>query len=467
MSLGNKIFIFFLAMCFLILVFSGAIIIENVHKDMISTEVEDLKSYGSSLKFTINHLLVVSNISGDFDRINFISDYLMTTTRSSLDIELHDEEDLLMATHKKSWMIEREDLDYARRHGKNYFLRKIDNRYMIFFTDFMVIDDNSYYISLIKDITYIIDSRRNQYYFFIGLSFVMLMVMFAASYVFSKLVTGDIKKIISVTTDIEEGNYGARINLNKDDDIGLIANHIDKMADKIDSNIYQLKLESESKQRFIDNFTHELKTPLTSIIGYSDTLRKLKYDKKTFDKGLYHIYEEGHRLSQLSQKLNEIILLKDHDLPTEKENLQYLLEDVIAISKMRQYGKSIDFKLYCKPVNLQVDKELFKMLFLNLVDNAIKASGQTGQISLGASKFQDTLVVYVEDNGRGIPSDELDHITEAFYMVDKSRKRQENSFGLGLSICKQAASLMHAKLNVKSELDKGTRVEVSFNFTSS
>ena len=467
MSFRNRIFIFFLSICILTIVISGAIVIEKIHSDMIDYEIRDLLNYERSINKTIGDLLIKSNLSSDQDKLSYTSDYLVSSYREKLYFEIHSKDNLVMKTHYYDWMTDREDVKTAINHGKNYQLQKIDGKYYIFVSDTLIIEENSYVLSLIKDVSYIMISRKNQYQFFMALSLVILLLLIFASYYVTRYITKDITELTKVTSSIKLGNYGTRTNFIRNDEIGLIGKHIDDMASEIENNIIELENQALSKQRFIDNFTHELKTPLTSIIGYSDILRKNKYDKDIFDKGLYHIYDEGMRLSKLSKQLNEIILLKNNELELTKENIKTLIYDVIGVNEMRQYGKKLSLHVDCDDIELDVDKYLLKIVLFNLIDNSIKASENNQKIVIGAIKEDDLIRIFVEDQGKGISELDLNHITEPFYIADKSRRKKEESFGLGLSICSEIIDLLGASFKIESELGQGTRTEIIFDFTTS
>jgi len=467
MSFRNRIFVFFLSICILTIVISGAIVIEKIHSDMIDYEIRDLLNYERSINNTIGDLLIKSNISSDQDKLSYTSDYLVSSYREKLYFEIHSKDNLVMKTHYYDWKTDREDIKTAINHGKNYQLQKIDGKYYIFVSDTLIIEENSYVLSLIKDVSYIMISRKNQYQFFMALSLVILLLLIFASYYVTRYITKDITELTKVTSSIKLGNYGTRTNFIRNDEIGLIGKHIDDMASEIENNIIELENQALSKQRFIDNFTHELKTPLTSIIGYSDILRKNKYDKDIFDKGLYHIYDEGMRLSKLSKQLNEIILLKNNELELTKENIKTLIYDVIGVNEMRQYGKKLSLHVDCDDIELDVDKYLLKIVLFNLIDNSIKASENNQKIVIGAIKEDDLIRIFVEDQGKGISELDLNHITEPFYIADKSRRKKEESFGLGLSICSEIIDLLGASFKIESELGQGTRTEIIFDFTTS
>lgn len=466
MRFSNRILIFFLGFCIVIMVVSGAIVIENVHGDMVDNDIDELINYEYSIAYTIKTFLIESNILNKQDRMSLITDYLVGGNREKIYFELYSGNELIVKTHYSDWNINREDIQYAIDNGKNYLLKKIKGGYYIFVSNTLEIDGHIYVLSLIKDIGYIMSSRKSQYQFFVTLVFGMIVLIVIVSYFVIRFMTKDITTLNQVTSDIRDGDYSARTHLTKTDEIGLIGQSIDEMATEIESSIMRLQHEMDKKQKFIDNFTHELKTPLTSILGYADFLRKSKYDKATFDKGLYHIYEEGLRLTQLSKQLNEMIMLKKMTLEKTEFNIQSLFYEVIEVNRMRQYNKSVNLLVECPDLIIVWDKNLLKSVLINIVDNAIKASENNQTVVIGASSKDKSINIFIEDQGVGISQEQLKHIVEPFYTVDPSRSRKEESFGLGLSITSEMIGLLGANMIIRSKLGQGTRVEICFEFTT-
>lgn len=280
---------------------------------MIKNDTDQLLKQEHSIVVQIYMFLEETNIDDKEDRINYISDVLIGSMTDKTDYELYSDTGKILQTHYMNFGA-REDLDYAKVSGKNYIFKKLNNRYFIIVSNAFVIEEETYLISLIKDVSYIMTSRRSQYTFFILLSSVIILLSGLASFIATKFITKDISVLTKVTSSIKEGHYGERTGFEGPDEIRLIGRHIDEMATELEDQMVSLHHETLNKQRFIDNITHELKTPLTSIVGYSDMLRKMKYEKDSFDKGLYHIYEEGNRLTRLIQQMKDMILTQSIDL---------------------------------------------------------------------------------------------------------------------------------------------------------
>lgn len=138
--------------------------------------------------------------------------------------------------------------------------------------------------------------------------------------------------------------------------------------------------------------------------------------------------------------------------------IRELFEQAAELEAYHLKEKGIELCYFCDEESGKLDKDLMVSLLINLIDNAVKASRQGDKITLG----KEGNVIFVEDQGCGIPKDELARVTEAFYMVDKARSRKEGGSGLGLALCSRIAGLHGAKMEIESELQKGTRVSLVF-----
>ena len=209
--------------------------------------------------------------------------------------------------------------------------------------------------------------------------------------------------------------------------------------------------------------THEMKTPLTSIIGFSYLICNARLDDETIHDYAESIYKEGQYLKSISSKLMEIILLgqKPEMAPIPVKDL---FAEITAAVEPIAASRDISFVSSSIPYILYANRELIKSLLYNLIDNAIKASSPGKQVSLGAylSK-QGNLCIDVQDFGTGIPKSEQKKIFEPFYRVDKARSRQAGGAGLGLALCAEIAAVHHAELSIHSILHEGTTITIAFS----
>ena len=188
----------------------------------------------------------------------------------------------------------------------------------------------------------------------------------------------------------------------------------------------------------------------------------VKLAEKNKIQALTYIHSEGKRLARLSEKMLELTGLyesAEHTLELQEIELRSFLKKLKDLTDFRCQKAGVRMEISCKPGTTQrIDPDLMMSLLMNLVDNACKASIAGGMIRVTA----DDRRISVRDDGKGIPPGEIAHVTEAFYMVDKSRAKAAGSVGLGLALCAQIASMHGAVLQIESEEGKGTQIFVVF-----
>jgi signal transduction histidine kinase len=231
-------------------------------------------------------------------------------------------------------------------------------------------------------------------------------------------------------------------------------------SDKMEKTVRGLRNEAERREEFIASFTHELKTPLTAIIGYADMLRSKEMAPKPRFTAAGYIFSEGKRLEALSLKLMDIIVAGKQGFETKRFDCNYFLMEVAAVTIPSVVSDGITLSVHCERGETELEPDLFKTLMINLVDNARKASRKGSSIELLGKNENGGFAFYVADHGRGIKKEELGKITEPFYMADKSRARAQNGAGLGLALCKRIAELHGSVLEYDSEPGRGPTVRV-------
>lgn len=208
------------------------------------------------------------------------------------------------------------------------------------------------------------------------------------------------------------------------------------------------------------SFAHELKTPMTSIIGYADLLRTQALDPADAQEAANYIFSEGKRLESLSLKLLQLHLSR-HE-PPEREKVDMARFLTRLTHQLRPVYEKEGIRLDCRtqPGTWPVDPELMESVVTNLMDNARKAMDRGGVIGLLLDYPDNTCRIRIVDNGRGMPPEVLKHLTEAFYRVDKSRSRAQGGAGLGLSLCNEIVQCHNGVLKFDSVPGKGTCVSV-------
>jgi len=224
-------------------------------------------------------------------------------------------------------------------------------------------------------------------------------------------------------------------------------------------DITDIKKLENMREQFVANVSHELKTPLTSIKGFSETLKYVE-DKKNREKFLQIINDEADRLTRL---INDILVLSNiekqkQELIKEEIDLNELIEKVYCLVKKSAEDKNIKINIVEGKVPLLIgNKDKYNQMIINLIDNAIKYTEPNGEVNIGTKQDKDNIIFWVEDTGVGISKEHLDRIFERFYRVDKARSRAEGGTGLGLAIVKHIVLGINGKIEVKSEPKKGTK----------
>ena len=223
--------------------------------------------------------------------------------------------------------------------------------------------------------------------------------------------------------------------------------------------LIRLKEQSQLQIDFVNNASHELKTPIFVIKGYVDMLNDWgKDDKEVLDEGLIVLKKEIQNMQELTEKL--LFLAKSKNLIVEKNNinLDNVLKEVIDNLSFAYPKQKINY--ISSEIFIDSDIALLKLLFKNLIENAIKY-GKDNPINIELKKEKKVKLI-IQDFGVGISEKALPHIFERFYREDEARNREIKSYGLGLSIVKEIISLLDIDIQVESQLGKGTKITLLF-----
>lgn len=265
-----------------------------------------------------------------------------------------------------------------------------------------------------------------------------------------------LKNLTRATVHIAGGQYWERTKVTTKDEIGVLGTRFNSMAATIEEKIHELERNAQQKEDFVANFAHELKTPLTSVIGYADMIYQKDLSRQQIRDAAAYIVNEGMHLEALSFKLLELIVLNKEDFMLEELRADELLNDISESLLPMMEKNSVMLELTAQAAYVHVEYDLMKTLLLNLIDNAVKAESK--HIRLSGALKEGRYTIAVADDGRGIPENELSRITEAFYMVDKSRSRKQHGAGLGLSIAARIIQIHDTQLQYTSKIGAGTTV---------
>lgn len=348
--------------------------------------------------------------------------------------------------------------------GENrvFATHKQDDREYLTVTGAMPAPYQEFTLTYFYDCTDIVQSWRKMtivlFSFGVGLS-----VMFSGCLILViRRVFRPLKQISTAAKSIAHGQYANRLPVKGSDELAEMSENFNHMANEIQSQILQLQEAAEQKQRFIDNLAHELRTPLTSIYGYAEYMNKAALSDEDKQDCTAYIMKESRHMQNISNRLLDLATLRTDPIFHTAVPVEELFAKLRQTMQVYTQGKDIRFHSTASFDTLTGDPDLLENLLWNLLENAVKACGESGEITLEAFLEQDQKKIRICDTGKGIPTEHLARISEPFYRVDKARSRAMGGAGLGLALCQQIAGLHHAELAFFSEPEKGTEVLLTF-----
>lgn len=328
------------------------------------------------------------------------------------------------------------------------------------------LEEEEMYLKASFDLSAAYTLRENQQKIFWVIYAAVIFLGILVAGILSYVLTRRLKSLTDTVQEIAGGDLSRRSCIQSKDEFGQLSKDFDMMADRLEENFHQLQDDVRKKEEFMGAVAHELKTPMTSIIGYADLLRQCALNENDQIFASNYIYQEGKRLEKLAFKLLDLLMM-EKDIATMREvDLEIFLRDVVQGLMPR--AKEHQVKLYWKaePGLVQIEPDLVKSLLYNLVDNAIKSMGygqdfdREKRIMIKGRILPGGLELQVVDNGCGMEQEELSRITEAFYRVDKSRSRAQGGAGLGLTLCKKIVDLHHGSMLFRSVKGSGSWVTI-------
>lgn len=312
---------------------------------------------------------------------------------------------------------------------------------------------NAYVFEMVEDISYfysIMDKIR--FILFLGAGGFTVLIALSSLYIARKT-TKPIKYLLAATEKFSRQEFD-QVDLKRKDELGMLAEGLNQMGVKLRGYI-------QYQKHFISNVSHELKTPLAAIRGFSQYLYESKNDDIDLKKISFHLLNESNRLTKL---IDELLILSKFDkgnqeLNTEREDLSELTISVIKELKPWAEKREISIEPALQNgVFAQVNKILMSHAISNILDNAIKYSNEGGHIRVETYTHQNSAIIKITDQGIGINKEELSMVQERFYRSDNSNIAKGS--GLGLSICREIVEKFNGRLMIESEIGVGTTVSL-------
>ena len=282
---------------------------------------------------------------------------------------------------------------------------------------------------------------------------VILLFISTSSYYFMKSILTPIKEIGATARRIAQGDFKARIEKSNDDEIGQLCDTINDMA-------VELGAAEKMKNDFISSVSHELRTPLIAIKGWAETMQGGGMDDETFDKGMSVIIRESERLSGIVEELLDFSRMQSGRMTLTMDKIDILAELGEAVYMFSERAKSEHkYLLYEEPRMLSPvlgDINRLRQVFVNILDNALKYTGEGGTISVVASEENGYIRVAISDNGCGIPPEHLPNVKKKFYKANQTVRGS----GIGLALADEIMRLHSGSLEIESHENVGTVVTI-------
>lgn len=289
---------------------------------------------------------------------------------------------------------------------------------------------------------------------FLGITIVnIILISVVLIRINTKKMLQPMKQINEATKKVTAGDYDIELETKREDEIGELTQNFNKMTKGLQS------IENLQKE-FINNVSHEIKTPISSIQGFAKLLKDKNLSDKEREEYSNIIIEESERLTNLTGKMLKLAKLHNQDRIINKQ-------EILIAEQLRKAISLLDPKWTEKGIKINVsfeeniflgDEELIFQVWINLLENAIKFSKTNGKIDVKVSHQNNDIIVTIKDYGVGMQEDEIEKAFERFYQIDKSHS--EEGSGLGLAIVKRIIELSDGKIEIESKENKGTTVIV-------
>ena len=458
MKFSHKLLLWTMIIISLTLCFSGYYFVNYVFETSLAREVGQALDENSILRFAFETAAL--NVPVKYD---LLQDSSVEQIASNLETGGQGTGRLLRISDERKQTIyvsdgfETDDdlLNSAKENQYSYRVIRSQERYYIQTGSSVNALGRGLYLETLRDVSQVFEEREMGFVVYRRLMILMLVLGVVVMYFIASGLTKPIRILMRATKKMASGDYGYRAKQVSNDELGLLTQDFNHMSEALEQTIGQLEDEVQAREDFVGAFAHELKTPLTSIIGYADMLRSRKLDEEKSLLSANYIYTEGKRLETMSLRLLDIIVTKKEGAKLQKVPVASLFE---YLRSMFIPNESMEFVFDYERAYVLADPSLIQTVLVNLLDNACKASETGSRIEIKGCSEQGGYRFTVRDYGIGIPEGELSKITQAFYMVDKSRSRSRNGAGLGLALCTEILALHESKIEIESVFGEGTSV---------
>ncbi|MFR4052729.1 MAG: histidine kinase dimerization/phospho-acceptor domain-containing protein [Clostridium perfringens] len=453
LNLKQKIILTNLLILAPIIIFIFIITYNALSKNLINNSIEYLLDKSRTTESYILNLLSSNDSEDKEDIIRDNAPFIASTLSEKYNVRIQiisNSAQIIYDSSSDEVSLFGSDINEALDGQTAYIVEKIDNIPTLFLSSPIFYKGKEYgAIRLILINTEAYEILRNTLTIFIISGLIAIVIAIFLINTFAKELVSPLMILKQKSKNISEGKFKEELHITSGDEVEDLANTFNIMSENLDKYINEIKSAKLHQKKFFDNVSHEFKTPLTAIIGFSEIIPKLN-DKEKIVQSSALIEKEGKRLLNL---VEEILLLAKSNKNTFEIEYTYidvksLIDDCLKILKIKL--DNYDIKVYRNYEYFFIygDHDKTKQVFINIIDNAIKYSG-CETLSISTKRSPNKMEVIIEDDGTG------------FIIKDEYVNPKGN--GLGIKICKDIMQSQNYGFNIESELDVGTKVTLSFS----
>lgn len=450
MKLSTKFFIIAYTVVLLATGLGGMFIIDNVTDTIMSTRESQVDS---AARYAADSFAAFADMAYDelstSQRLNIARQIKNSLGEVISEVNIHTAE-----------TVDNAYKTLKTNEGLSRFI-KVDDKLILESVCRLYCYNGNFYLAVRSDFT---EAQRQCNRFWRSYSIVVLAVSAAgglALFLLSRKLTRSLGLLSLAAGELAHGNYGKRVTpVGNDREIKNLADSFNAMSAAIEQNIRRIKDESDKRETFVADFTHELKTPMTAIMGYSQLLRSYSLNDDERGEAATAIYNEAKRLERLAGQMLKLYVYKNEEIELCETALSDIEAQLKTTLKYLSEKYSTEIKISLGGGTVIANRVLLLSLLYNLADNAFK-SGSRSAIEICCEAKNNRFLISVKDSGRGISKENIALLTEPFFREDKSRSRELGGAGLGLSLCKEIAALHGSELLFCSEKGVGTTVTFS------
>lgn len=294
--------------------------------------------------------------------------------------------------------------------------------------------------------------------------FITIIISSLFTYLFMKGTMKRVTTIYEAIAQFELGNLQLRIADKRNDELGKVAERFNEMAEKIEGQVNEKAEYEEKRKQLISNISHDLRTPLSSVVGYSELLFKGGNSEAEVKKYAEIINRKALYMEKLLKQLLEFARLENGSfkLNMQEGDITELIREILIeyLPTIEKESIELNLNLPKQSIYLKYDQERMERVIRNLLDNALKYGMEAKRLDVTVYKKEKDVIIEVQDFGRGMNEETVKHIFDRFYRGEKGRGTKSGGMGLGLAISKEIIKQHHGTITASSQMNQGTKMKI-------